>query len=135
MQFKASGKIIFLRFEHGEDLFLELERVLNSERVSSAVVLSGIGMLSNFEIGYMNMEKGEYEKTFYEEPHELLSLCGNVSLKDGKPFAHLHATVAGKDHIGKGGHLFRATVCNTLEMVIERLEGMKLIRNKYLNVD
>ena len=127
MKYKIGGDILFLRMDDGEDFYEILGKVLKETGWKSAVVLSAIGMLKDFEIGWFNVQKGEYEREVVSIPHELVSVQGNVSDRDGEPFAHLHVSLAGPSRGVIGGHLFGATVCNTVEMFLRKIE-MKLFR-------
>lgn len=122
MIFKIVKDILFIRFDHGESLFENLYSVLEENHIKSGVFLSGIGMLSGFEIGWFNIETKLYEKESFLEPYELLSLSGNLSIKDASLFAHFHASLSGRDHRVIGGHLFSGTVCNTVECFFKPFE-------------
>jgi hypothetical protein len=52
------------------------------------------------------------------EQVELLSLVGDVALKDGEPQVHAHAVVGKRDGTAHGGHLVEATVRPTCELVL-----------------
>ena len=45
-----------------------------------------------------------------DEQVELLSLIGDVTLKDGEPLVHAHAVIGKKDGTAHGGHLLKAKV-------------------------
>ncbi len=109
----------FLRLEYGRDVVEQLEEFLKAERIKAAYI-SGIGAVKSAEIGYYDQKTKEYVKKEIKEPLEILSLSGNVSLKDGRPFPHLHV-VLGKDGEIYGGHLFRAEVfaCELFLIVLE----------------
>jgi uncharacterized protein len=49
---------------------------------------------------------------------ELLSLIGDVALKDGEPQVHAHAVVGKRDGTAHGGHLLHAHVRPTFEVVL-----------------
>lgn len=53
-----------------------------------------------------------------DEQVELLSLIGDVALKDGKPVVHTHAVVGKKDGTAHGGHLLKARIRPTCEVVL-----------------
>ncbi len=127
MRYSVDGDLIFIRMDDGENFYNVLNGVLKELGVKSAVVLNGIGMLKDFEIGWFNVEKGQYERERISVPHELVSTSGNVSDRDGEAFAHLHVSLAGPSRSVVGGHLFEATVCNTVEMFLMRL-NMDLYR-------
>lgn len=99
------------------------------------LVLGGIGMLRDFELGYFDGQ--EYHKRTFVEPYELVALQGTVVADGpggsvgpngadgpgGHPIAHLHATLAGPDHKCVGGHLFHGLVGVTLELNLLPLAG------------
>ena len=62
------------------------------------------------------------EKTF-NEYMEITSLLGNVSQKDGEVYLHLHMNASGKDYKVIGGHLVKAVVSATSEIIIDAQEG------------
>jgi predicted DNA-binding protein with PD1-like motif len=124
-----SGNIISLRLEDGSDLLPELKHLLEKEAVKGAVILSAIGMLRNFTIGWLGPEG--YVKKEYNEPYELLSISGTVNImEDGGVFIHPHAALSGRDHSTVGGHLFSGVVHNTLEAVLLVPEGVSYYRKE-----
>jgi uncharacterized protein len=52
------------------------------------------------------------------EQIELLSLIGDVALKDGRPVVHAHVVIGKKDGTAHGGHLLEARVRPTCEVVL-----------------
>lgn len=49
---------------------------------------------------------------------ELLSLIGDIALKDGKPQVHAHAVVGRRSGAAYGGHLLEARVRPTCELIL-----------------
>ena len=61
---------------------------------------------------------------------EILSLIGNISLKDDKPFVHAHITLADQEGRAWGGHLAEGTKVFAGEFVIqEYLTEKPLVRH------
>ncbi|WP_290598126.1 MULTISPECIES: PPC domain-containing DNA-binding protein [unclassified Archaeoglobus] len=112
-------KCHLLRLDYGKNLVDQLSSFLEKEGIEAAYV-SGIGAVKNAEIGYYDQEKKEYVKRRIEEELEILSLSGNVSLKDGRPYPHIHV-VLGKDGNVYAGHLFSAEVfaCEIFLLVLD----------------
>jgi hypothetical protein len=50
-----------------------------------------------------------------------LSCIGNLAIREGKPFAHLHATAGLEDFSVVGGHLFGGNVSATAEVMFRPL--------------
>ena len=53
-----------------------------------------------------------------EEQVELLSLIGDVALAEGKPQVHAHLVVGRSDGTAHGGHLLKAVVRPTCELIL-----------------
>jgi hypothetical protein len=78
-----------------------------------------IGALSSAKVGWFNWQTKKYETAAeFQEQLEVLSLIGDVALKDGKPVIHAHLIVGRKDGTAHGGHLLEARVRPTLEVVL-----------------
>lgn len=129
MSFRKEGNLIAFRFEDGKDVIESLKRVAREHRVQSGMILSGIGMIRDFEISFYSREKGSYVTDQFNEPVELLSLSGNISLRNNETFFHLHVALAKQDKSAIGGHLKKATVHNTLEGIIVKFSEIKLTRD------
>jgi predicted DNA-binding protein with PD1-like motif len=59
---------------------------------------------------------------------EILSGQGNVSLKDGKPFVHLHLVLGRSDGSCLGGHAAAGCKIFACEAAILALDGPALVR-------
>lgn len=116
---KREHGVTVLRFDKGESFPGALADYCSSNRIESAVVLCGIGMLSGTTIG--RYDGTQYEKTVLEDSLEVLSLQGNVSMKEGEPFVHLHVSIADHDFTARGGHLFEGTVSMVIELALVEL--------------
>lgn len=128
MIYREDEKILFVRMDDGENFVEELEKILFKAEVTSGIIVNGIGMLRDFEIGWFNVERKVYEKERISVPHELVSTSGNISLLKDKPFAHMHVSLAGPSRTLCGGHLFSGIVCNTVELFILKAPALKLKR-------
>ena len=117
MQSKKEGNLIFIRLFTDEDLCDELKQVCQQYKVKSVVVLSGIGQMKNFELGYFK-EKGDYTPQMFRSVYELLSLSGNISNQEGEYYFHIHAILGDEKKKVVGGHLLRGKVESTSEIVL-----------------
>lgn len=115
MQYSVDGDVVFIRIDKDEDLFANILQVAQSEGFEAAHI-SGIGALRDVELGYYRLDKKDYDRAVYSDVVELLSLEGNLSLKDGQRFLHLHAVLGNANFQCFGGHLFKATVGVTCEI-------------------
>jgi predicted DNA-binding protein with PD1-like motif len=117
----TGGRFPLLRFDRGEEFPAALEEWCAVSGVGSAAVACGIGMLEETDLGVF--DGASYTHRIFHEPAEVLSLQGNVSMRDGKPFAHVHASIGMHDFSASGGHLFSGRVAVTLEVMLCLLEG------------
>ena len=117
MEHRVDGCKVFVRLHKGDDFFSALEKACEEAGIVSAGVATGIGMLSDFELGYFR-GKSDYAREKFTKPHELLALSGIILKQDGKYNFHLHAVLGGEDKSVKGGHLFSAKVAVTAEIML-----------------
>ena len=116
------GSCWVLRLDKDEDLFSTLESWAEEEDITLGQV-SGIGALKNIELGFYHLRDKKYERKKFPKEAELLSLQGNISLFNEKPFFHLHAVLGDENYCAFGGHLFKADIAVTLEIYIRPFSG------------
>lgn len=117
-QISENPKTYVVILQTGEELMSSLNSFAETKRLSSSS-FKAIGALSEVELGWFNWETKQYQTAVkLSEQVELLSLIGDVAMKDGKPQVHAHLVVGRKDGTAHGGHLLRATVRPTCEIVL-----------------
>jgi predicted DNA-binding protein with PD1-like motif len=109
-----------LRLDLEEEITETLTNFLKQENIRSGRI-QGIGAVKDAVLGFFNTETNTYDKKTFEGEWELLSLLGNITIKDGEPFPHLHVMISGADYITYGGHLFSAIIAVTGELYIQPL--------------
>jgi predicted DNA-binding protein with PD1-like motif len=62
--------------------------------------------------------RSRLERNHEKGQAEVLSLTGNLALYDNEPLFHVHVALGLRDGSARGGHLFEATVCPTVESVL-----------------
>ncbi|HSD12069.1 MAG TPA: DUF296 domain-containing protein [Patescibacteria group bacterium] len=108
---------IIVNLERGEMLRAAVESLAAANGVVCARV-AAIGALEAPELGYYRLDRKEYVRRTFPGILELVSLEGNLALREGKPFLHAHVSVSGEDFAAHGGHLFDARVGVVVEMFI-----------------
>ncbi len=111
----GEAKTYLLVFHTGQEV---MDGLLAFARKHSLVAghLTGIGAISHAVIGYFDPQKKAYLRTQEKEQAEVISPTGNLSLYDNEPFFHVHVVLGLRDGSARGGHLFAATVCPTVEL-------------------
>ena len=117
MVYQEDNNTIVLVLEQGEDIVEAVTDIARDKNGKFGSV-SGIGACSEVELNFYNLETKTYEKKLIQEHLELTSLLGNISHIDDQPFAHLHATFGTNKYETYSGHLSKATVSATAEIVI-----------------
>ena len=113
-----SPKTFILVFQTGDELAAGLLQFAKEQKLSAAS-FKAIGALSSVRLGWLSWESKRYEPSVtLDEQVELLSLIGDVALKDGEPVVHAHAVVGKKDGTAHGGHLLEARIRPTCEVVL-----------------
>jgi predicted DNA-binding protein with PD1-like motif len=69
-------------------------------------------------LGFFDLKAKDYRPIPVEEQVEVLSLLGDVALEDGKPKVHAHVVVGDSRGNARGGHLLKAHVRATLEVIV-----------------
>jgi predicted DNA-binding protein with PD1-like motif len=108
-------KVHFIRIDKDENLFTSLESWAKENNIKSGH-LSGIGALKDVELGFYHLDKKQYDRKVFPKEAELLSLEGNLTYLEGKPFFHIHTVLGDEEFRAYGGHLFSATVAVTCEI-------------------
>ena len=117
-QIEQTPKTFILVFETGDELARGLSDFATEQKLSAAS-FKAVGGLSSVRLGWFNWESKKFEPSVtLDEQLELLSLIGDVALKDGKPVVHAHAVVGKKDGSAHGGHLLEAHIRPTCEIVL-----------------
>jgi predicted DNA-binding protein with PD1-like motif len=121
MNFKLidqTPKTFVLVFQTGDELATGLSQFAEEQRLSAAR-FEGLGGLSSVRLAWFSWDSKKYEPSVtLDEQVELLSLIGDVALRDGKPFVHAHAVISKKDGTAYGGHLLEARIRPTCEVVL-----------------
>ncbi|HSN71385.1 MAG TPA: PPC domain-containing DNA-binding protein [Steroidobacteraceae bacterium] len=100
------------------DEFTECLTGFARETGLTASQFSAIGAFSSVVLGYFDWEQKDYRRIPIDEQVEVVSLLGDIALRDGAPSLHPHVAVAKRDGSVWGGHLMEAIVRPTLEIVV-----------------
>jgi uncharacterized protein len=75
--------------------------------------------LSDVELKYFDWEKKKYESNPLNEQVEVASLLGDIAISpDQKPSLHVHIVIGRRDGTAMAGHLGKAHVRPTLEVIL-----------------
>ena len=111
-----------VRLETGEEIHASLKELATRERIDVAGI-EGIGSVYDTVLGYFDRGTREYLRRTVPEEMEILSLAGNLAIKESQPFAHLHIVLGGRNYEALAGHLFEGKTGATCEIIVRPLKG------------
>jgi predicted DNA-binding protein with PD1-like motif len=120
------GRSLLVRLDHGADVVSQISEVAANDQIQTGVFCI-IGALTHAQIAFYDQESHEYHEVMVDEPVELVSCTGNISIRDGKPFVHAHVVLAGSEGELRGGHLIKGGIF-AAEMYLLELLGAPLVR-------
>jgi len=113
---------VVVRIDKGEEILTSLKAVCKEQQIKAGSLL-GIGAVGKITIGLLNTNTKQYHSRELTGDHELASIVGNITTKNGEPYLHLHANVCNADQTSFGGHVSAAVVSVTCEIVIDIIDG------------
>jgi predicted DNA-binding protein with PD1-like motif len=121
-------RIIVGQLEKGSDLYNSVTRIIQENNIRAGRV-TGMGAVQRAKLAYYDQKAMKYSEIELTEPMEIVSMYGNISIRDGKPFAHVHVVLSDEKGNGKGGHLLPGeTPVFACEITIEEYDGPELVR-------
>jgi len=114
----ASERTFVLIFQTGDEVVEELMRFATEHKPRSAH-FTAIGAFRDVVLAYFDWPTKKYQEIPLNEQVEVLTLAGDIAwTDDGKPVVHSHVVVGRSDGSTRGGHLRKAHVRPTLELVL-----------------
>jgi predicted DNA-binding protein with PD1-like motif len=110
-------KTHLLVFRSGQEVMKSLLAFAKKHKLVAGH-LTGIGAISHADLGYFDPQEKKYLRNHEKGQAEVLSMNGNLALKDDEPFFHVHVALGLRDGSARGGHLFEATAHPTVELVL-----------------
>jgi predicted DNA-binding protein with PD1-like motif len=121
------GRKIMGRLVKGADLLEALEEQCRRHNITLGEVRA-IGAVTRARVGYYKQDIQKYMFLDLDRPLEILSLIGNISLKDGQPMVHAHVTLGDEEGRAFGGHLASGAPVFACEFVIQENQSDKLFQ-------
>ena len=117
MEYKKYGSDIILRLDRGDELVEKIKETAKKENILFATV-SGIGAVDSAVTGYFDTEERCFKSSEIKGDLEIVSFAGNVNKMNAETYLHLHMSVADENGKVFGGHLSRAVISGTGEIVL-----------------
>lgn len=124
MEYRKYNGTIYARLDPGDEIMSALRELCVAEGVRAGHI-NGIGGCGSATIGVFDTDAKQYIEHSVSSMLELVSLSGNVTMYEGEPYLHLHASFAyEEDGAGRvlAGHLLEARISLTGEIVLTPAE-------------
>ena len=122
MEYKRFGSKILVRIDKDEEILEQVKKLALKENIRLAAV-QALGATNSFTVGVYNVAEKKYYANTFSGSFEIVSLTGTISTMNGEFYTHLHMSAGNDKGEVFGGHLNRAVVSATCEMVVEVLDG------------
>jgi predicted DNA-binding protein with PD1-like motif len=128
-QIEDEPKTFVLILETGDEIASVLQQFARNQGLGGSS-FKAIGALSHAKLDWFNWETKKYDSAcVLDEQVELLSLTGDIALREGEPQVHAHLVVGRSDGTAHGGHLREARVRPTCELILT--ESQVVLRKKF----
>jgi len=113
------GSTYVVRLDAGERILETLRGLCERDAIGGGY-FHGLGAVGEAEIGHFDPAANAYSWLEVPGPSEIVSLYGNITTMDGRPFLHAHIALGEGDFGVRGGHLKEAVVSVTCEVTLVR---------------
>ena len=122
MDYRRFGDPQVVRLDPGEEICQALEDQARREGIALAEI-NGLGAVDDFTAVNYDSRTGDFIHNRFREPMEIVSLHGTLTGSADAPHLHLHMSAADiRGHV-VGGHLKRAFISVTAEIVVRVIHG------------
>lgn len=122
MKYQKFDHTIIARIDKGEEILEQIKAIALAEHIKLASV-SALGATNNFTIGVFNTAEKKYYANDFQGDFEIVSLTGTINTMNDEFYTHIHMSAGNNKGEVFGGHLNRAIVSATCEMVITIIDG------------
>ena len=122
MEYKRFGNKIIVRIDKDEEILEQVKELALKENIRLAAV-QALGATNSFTVGVYNVAEKKYYANTFSGSFEIVSLTGTINTMNGAFYTHLHMSAGNDKGEVFGGHLNRAVISATCEMVITVIDG------------
>ena len=122
MEYKRFGNKIIVRIDKDEEILEQVKELALKENIRLAAV-QALGAANSFTVGVYNVAEKKYYANTFSGSFEIVSLTGTINTMNGEFYTHLHMSAGDDKGQVVGGHLNRAVVSATCEMVVTAIDG------------
>lgn len=122
MEYRRFGNKIIARIDKGEEILTTIKEISLKENIKLASV-QALGATDEFTVGVYKVDEKKYYANEFKGYFEIVSLTGTINTMNGEFYTHIHMSAGNDKGEVFGGHLNKAVVSATCEMVIDIIDG------------
>ena len=122
MKYQRFEQTIIVRMDKGEDIVEQVKNVALKEKIKLASI-SALGAINEFTVGVFKTKEKKYYANEFKGDFEIVSLTGTINTMNNEYYSHMHLSAGNNQGQVFGGHLNKAIVSATCEMVIQIING------------
>lgn len=122
MEYRRFGNTIVARIDKGEEILNEIKNIAEAEKIKLANI-NALGATNNFVVGVFKTSEKKYYSNEFKGDFEIVSLTGTINTMNGEFYSHIHFSAGNDKGEVFGGHLNKAVVSATCEMIINIIDG------------
>lgn len=122
MDYRRFGNTIIARIDRGEEILSKIKEISLKENIKLASV-NALGATNEFVVGVYKLDEKKYYSNEFKGDFEIVSLTGTINTMNDEFYTHIHMSAGNDKGEVFGGHLNKAIVSATCEMVINIIDG------------
>ena len=122
MEYRKFNNTIVARIDKGEEILDKIKEISLKEDIKLANI-NALGATNDFTVGVFNVDEKKYYANEFKGIFEIISLTGTINTMNNEFYTHIHMSAGNDKGEVFGGHLNRAIVSATCEMVINIIDG------------
>ncbi len=122
MEYRRFDNTIIMRIDKGEEILEKIKELALKEKILLASV-SALGATNDFTVGVFKVDEKKYYSNEFKGNFEIVSLTGTINTMNGEFYTHIHMSAGNDKGEVFGGHLNRAIISATCEMIINIIDG------------
>ena len=122
MEYRKFNNTIVARIDKGEEILEKIKEIALKENIKLANV-NALGATNDFTVGVYKVDEKKYYSNSFQGNFEVVSLTGTINTMNDEFYTHIHMSAGNDKGEVFGGHLNRAIVSATCEMIINIIDG------------
>ena len=122
MDYTRFDNVIIARIDKGEEILEKIKDIALKEKIKLANI-NALGATNDFTVGVFKTEEKKYYSNNFKGNFEIVSLTGTINTMNDEFYTHIHMSAGNEKGEVFGGHLNKAIISATCEMVMYIIDG------------